>query len=98
MGYKNFSLVALILASSVANLCTALGQVVGSGTVVVGLTPIETRTEKAPEKAPENWHAHVTSSDVITEIISELLPNYIQRGLERGLDRRVSIIDLSKNN
>jgi hypothetical protein len=68
MGYKIFSLVALILASSVANLCPAMGQVVGSGTVVVGLTPVETRTEKVAEnlKLQEN----VTSSDVITPIIS----------------------------
>jgi hypothetical protein len=66
------------------------GQVIGSGTVIVGLAPVDLRTEKANTSSrPEP-----DSSDLLAKTASELLPNYIQRGLERGLDRRVSTIPL----
>src|SRR5450759_4697924 len=85
MGYINRGLLAAVATFLFSS--TAFSQVIGSGTILVGLAPVEVRVEK-------DQRQDSGPSDYLAKTTVELLPNYIQRGLERGLDRRVVIANL----
>lgn len=70
----------------------SMGQVIGSGTIVVGLAPVEFRVEGKPD--PNSSDQFAKASEYLAKAAAELVSNYIQRGFEKGLDRKVTIVNL----
>jgi hypothetical protein len=90
MHWKEIRCPALAVLALVASLDGTRADIIGTGPISVGLTPVEMREDK-PTLPVRGDSTAAGLSAFIARNVSDLLPNYLQRSLERAFERQVSI-------